>query len=99
MFMFLFVGLFTCYWLVRFDYLGMPNGTAIAIFIIVPLVLGTLIEKWMKSRIGDFSRKWQRERGISKKVKGYIIALFALASFIGVFAIANAFHELGLGKR
>lgn len=99
MFMFLFVGLFTCYWLVRLNYIGMPNATAIAVFIIVPLVLGTLIEKWMKNRIGDFRRKWQREQGTSKKIKGYIIALFALASFIGVFAVANAFHELGLGKR
>src|SRR5688572_18488110 len=87
MFMFLFVGLFICYWLVRLNYLGMPNGTAIAIFIIIPLVLGTLIEKWMKNRIGDFRRKWQREQGTAKKIKGYMIALLALASFIGVFAI------------
>lgn len=99
MFMLLFVGLLICYWLVRLNYLGMPNDTAIAIFIIIPLVLGSLIEKWMKNRIGDFRRKWQREQGAAKKIKGYIIALFALASFIGIFAIANAFHELGLGKR
>jgi predicted Na+-dependent transporter len=77
----------------------MPNVTAITIFILVPFFLGMLIEKWMKNKIGDFRRKWQREQGIAKKIKGYLIALFALASFIGVFAIANAFHELGLGKR
>ncbi|RPD43432.1 hypothetical protein [Paracnuella aquatica] len=99
MFMFLFVGLLTCYWLVRLNYLGMPNGTALAIFLITPLVLGTLIEKWMKNKIGEFGRKWQKEQGLAKKIKGYLIAGLAIASFVGVALIANAFHELGLGKR
>ena len=99
MFMFLFLGLFICYWLVRLNYFDMPNGTAIAVFILVPLVLGTLIEKWMKSKVGGFKRRWQNEKGISKTIKGYVIAVVAIASFVGVFLIANAFHELGLGKR
>ena len=94
MFMFLFVGLLTCYWLVRLNYLGMQNGTALAIFILTPLILGTLIEKWMKNKIGDFRRKWQKEQGLAKKIKGYLIAALAIASFVGVALIANAFHEL-----
>jgi ACR3 family arsenite efflux pump ArsB len=97
--MFLFVGLFICYWLVRLNYLGMPTNTAIGIFIFIPLILGTLIDKWMKDKVGSLRRKWQREEGLGKKIKGYIIAALAIASFVGVALIANAFHELGLGKR
>jgi ACR3 family arsenite efflux pump ArsB len=99
MLMFLFVGLLICYWLVRLNYLGMPNVTALAIFIITPLILSILIEKWMKNKIGEFRRKWQREQCLAKKIKGYVIAAIAIASFVGVALIANAFHELGLSKR
>jgi predicted Na+-dependent transporter len=99
MFMFLFAGLFICYWLVRLNYLGTPTNTAIGIFIFVPLFLGTLIDRWMKDKVGTFRRKWQKEEGLSKKIRGYIIAALAIASFVGVALIADAFHELGLGKR
>lgn len=99
MFMFLFVGLFVYYWLVRLDYLDMPSGKAVAAFIFVPLLLGTLIERRLKKKIGIFRQRWQRDKGFVMKIKGYIIALFAVASFIGVFAIANAFHELGLRSK
>ncbi len=97
--MLLFVGLYICYWLVRLNYLGMPNNTAIAVFIFTPLVLATLIERWMKSKICEFRRKWQKEQGVIKQIKGYVIAAVAIASFVGVALIANAFHELGLGMR
>jgi predicted Na+-dependent transporter len=76
----------------------MPNGIAIAVFIFVPLVLGTLIEKWMKSKIVDFRRRWQNEQGTAKTIKGYVIAAVAIASFVGVALVANAFHNLGLGQ-
>ncbi len=98
MFMFLFVGLFIYYWLVRLNYFDMPSGKAVAAFILGTLILGTLIERWMKNKIGTFRKKWQRDNSRLKKIKGYMIALFAIASFIGVFAIANAFHEMGFGK-
>lgn len=99
MFMFLFVALFIYYWLIRLNWLGMPTETAIAIFIFVPLLLGTLIDKWLKIKVGSFRTKWQKEKEFSKKIKGYVIAFIAITSFVGVFLIANAFHNLGLGRR
>ncbi len=99
MFMFLFVGLFIGYWLVRLKYLPKPNSMTIIIFIFIPPFLATTIEWWLKNKIDSFNKKWQKEKLVTKKIKGYVIALLALTSFIGLFVIANAFYHLGLNMK
>jgi hypothetical protein len=99
MFMFLFVGLFIVYWLVRLKYLPLPNDIAKIIFIFIPPIIVMTVEFWFKNKIDTFKKKWQNENVIIKKRKGYIITLLALTSFVGLFVIANAFYHLVLNKK
>ncbi len=95
-FMFLFVGLLFCYWLVRLKYLPKPNSMAIIIFILLPPIIAKTIEWWLKNKIDSFNKKWQKENLMTKKMKGYVITLLALTSLIGLFVIANEFYNLGI---
>ncbi|MDX2049287.1 MAG: hypothetical protein SFU87_21055 [Chitinophagaceae bacterium] len=67
------------------------NGWLYAIILICIYFLN---DKFFSGKINSYKVRWRIESPFLKLVKGIIITISAVASFSGIFIIANLLHEL-----
>lgn len=65
------------------------------IFYAVALLgLSFIMDKVFDNKISIYKKRWDRESGTIRLIKGILIAIVAIASFIGVFIFTNELRKL-----
>ena len=81
-------------------YLGVKNGILpwwqgnFIFYATVLFCLAFIMDKVFENKIHFYRKRWDRENGRLRTLKGIIIALIAVGSFVGVFVITNEFRKL-----
>lgn len=81
-------------------YLGVRNGIlpwsqgSLVFYAIVLLVLAFIMDRAFENKIYFYSKRWDKENGGIKTLKGIVIAIIAVGCFVGVFVIANELRKL-----
>lgn len=83
------------YLFVRYRFIKLIDGN-ILIYGVVMLGLYYLNDKFFAGRIKSYKKKWSEETNSSKVLKGTVIAILTLASFIGILLVANGLYKLKL---
>jgi hypothetical protein len=58
------------------------------------LGLGFIMDKAFRNKINTYNRRWDKETGTPRMIKGILVAIIAVASFLGVFIFANEVRKL-----
>ncbi len=81
-------------------YLGVKKGFfpwtqgSFLFWAIVLLGLNFIMDKVYSNKINTYRKKWDKETGTLRLIKGLLIAVVAIASFYGVFILANELRKL-----
>ena len=80
--------------LVKAGKVGFIGDKVLIIYPIALVGLYLINDKYFNGRIKKYKRKWNTETGGARIIKGILLALVAVSSFISIFVFANELHKL-----